>query len=62
MIRVLMIFLLLLASVYLGIQLNRDPGYLLIAINHWTVETTLLVAIFALIISFFISRYPANNS
>ncbi|HHF7345668.1 TPA: heme biosynthesis HemY N-terminal domain-containing protein [Legionella feeleii] len=52
MIRVLMIFLLLLASVYLGIQLSRDPGYLLVAINHWTVETTLLVAILALIISF----------
>lgn len=54
MIRVLMIFLLLLASVYLGIQLSRDPGYLLIAINNWTIETTLLVAAFTLIMAFFL--------
>lgn len=52
MIRVLMIFILLLASVWLGIQLNRYPGYLLIAINHWTIETTLWVAIIGLVILF----------
>ncbi|WED42507.1 heme biosynthesis protein HemY [Legionella cardiaca] len=52
MIRVIMIFIVLLASVWLGIQLNRDPGYLLIAINQWTIETTLWVAIIGLILAF----------
>lgn len=52
MIRALLIILLLFVSVWLGIQLSQDPGYLLIAINHWTVETTLWVAIAALVLMF----------
>lgn len=52
MIRVLLIFVLLLISIYLGLQLNHDPGYVLIAINHWSVETTLSVALFALLLLF----------
>ncbi|KTD64347.1 heme biosynthesis HemY N-terminal domain-containing protein [Legionella spiritensis] len=52
MIRVFFIFIILLASVWLGIQLNRDPGYLLIAINHWTIETTLWFAILAVVFAF----------
>ncbi|MDP1603115.1 MAG: heme biosynthesis HemY N-terminal domain-containing protein [Legionella sp.] len=54
MIRVIFIFILLLASIYLGIQLNKDPGYLLIAINQWTIETTLWVALAALFLSFIV--------
>jgi len=54
MIRILFIFLLLLASVWLGIQLQHDPGYLLITINQWTIETTLWVAVAGLILCFFI--------
>jgi HemY protein len=50
MIRVLIAFIVLLGAVLLGIQLNYDPGYVLIAINHWTVETTLWVAIFGLLL------------
>lgn len=53
MIRILIIFIVLLASVWLGIQLNRDPGYILIAINQWTIETTLWVAIIGVILAFF---------
>jgi len=48
--RTLITFLLLLASVYIGVQLQHDPGYLLIAIHHWTIETTLWVAIPGLIL------------
>lgn len=54
MIRLLIAFIVLLASVWLGIQLSHDPGYLLIAINRWTVETTLWVAIIGLIVAFFL--------
>jgi HemY protein len=48
------VFVLLLISVLIGVQLSHDPGYLLIAINHWTIETTVLVAVLALLISFFL--------
>lgn len=57
MIRLFFIFIVLLISVWLGIQLSHDPGYLLIAINHWTVETTLWVAIILVLISFFLLHY-----
>lgn len=54
MIRLLVAFLILFAAVALGIQLNKDPGYVLIAINHWTIETTVWVAIFSLVLLFII--------
>lgn len=54
MIRLLIIFIVLLASVWLGIQLSHDPGYLLITLNHWSIETTLWVAIIAVILLFFL--------
>lgn len=56
MIRVFIAFIILLVAVFLGIQLNKDPGYVLIAINHWTVETTLWVAIFGLMLLFLITH------
>ena len=52
MTRFLFIFLVLLASVGIGVQLQHDPGYLLITINQWTIETTLWVAVIALFLSF----------
>lgn len=52
MIRIFLVFLLLLASVYLGLQLKHDPGYVLIAINHWTIETSFWIAIASLLIVF----------
>lgn len=54
MFRMLLIFVVLLASVWLGIFLNNDPGYVLIAVQNWTIETTLWVGILVLIIAFFI--------
>lgn len=54
MIRVLLLFLLLLASVLAGVHLSKDPGYVLIAYNHWTIESTLLVAFIAMLVLFFI--------
>lgn len=54
MMRLLFAFLILLGSVALGIQLNKDPGYILITINHWTIETTVWVAVFSIIILFMV--------
>lgn len=50
MIRAIFLFILLAASIALGIQLQNDPGYVLIAINHTTVETTLWVGLFIVIL------------
>ncbi len=52
MIRLLMGFAILLAAIILGVQLSKDPGYVLIAINHWTIESTLWIMISGLLISF----------
>lgn len=57
MIRILFAFFVLLAAVFLGIQLNYDPGYILIAINHWTIETTVWVALFALLFLFLLVHF-----
>lgn len=54
MIRTLVIFLVLLIAVIIGVQLSHDPGYLLITINHWSLETTLWFALIALIFIFFL--------
>jgi uncharacterized protein HemY len=54
MIRTLLIFLLLLASVCLGVQLHNDPGYVLIALNHWTIESTVWTMLATVLCVFFI--------
>lgn len=38
-------FLVLFAGLLAGIQLNKDPGYVLININHWTIEMPLWLLI-----------------
>lgn len=52
--RLLLLFIVLITSVWLGVQLNHDPGYLLISINHWTIETTLWFALLSALILFFL--------
>lgn len=54
MIRILFLLVLLLASVLLGIQLRHDPGYVLISINEWIIESTLWFTLLGLILFFFI--------
>lgn len=54
MMKMIWIFLILLLSVWIGSHLEDDPGYVLIAISHWSVETTLWVAAIALILAFFV--------
>lgn len=52
MIRLLLFFFLLLGSVFLGVSLGKDPGYVLISVNHWTIESTLLVSLLIVAIAF----------
>lgn len=48
--RIITIFCLLFASLYFGIYLQQDPGYVLIMIHHWTIESTFWVAAAVIII------------
>lgn len=50
MVRLIFFLLIILAAAWMGITLQKDPGYLLITINKWTLETTLSVAIITLLI------------
>lgn len=50
MIRFFLYFILLILFVWIGILIYRDPGYILITYQHWSLETTLWFAIIAIIV------------
>lgn len=52
MMRILLILLLLFASTWLGLHLHGDPGYVLLVFRDWTLETTVWVAIAAIMLTF----------
>jgi len=54
MMRMLFILILLLVSGWLGIQLSKDPGYVVITINQWSIETTVWFAVISIVIFFFL--------
>lgn len=54
MIRTLLIFILFSGSIWLGLQLHQDTGYVLISLNHWSIEATVLTMLITLLIIFFI--------
>ncbi len=47
------IFLLLIAFA-LGVQIQKDPGYVLISLQNWSIETSMWTAVAALLILFFL--------
>jgi len=52
MIRMLLILLVLFVSIWLGLYVHGDPGYILLVFRHWTLETTVWVAGGAVVLSF----------
>lgn len=44
----------LFAAVGLALILKEDPGYALLSIGHWTIETSVAVFVFFLIVAFFV--------
>lgn len=48
----ILLFLLLLLSIWLGLEMAQDTGYILITYRHWSIETTLWVALISLIVLF----------
>lgn len=49
--RLFLFILIIAASVWLGIQIKQDPGYVLLASQHWTVEMPLWFGALALLLS-----------
>lgn len=47
-------FVLLLLAIWLGLEMSRDAGYVLIAYRHWSLETSLWAAVASVIIIFVI--------
>ncbi|OGO94039.1 MAG: hypothetical protein A3F41_04610 [Coxiella sp. RIFCSPHIGHO2_12_FULL_44_14] len=47
-------FVLLLMSIYLGIEVSKVPNYVLITYHHWMIETSLWVAVLCLLVLFFV--------
>lgn len=54
MITLIIFLVVLFISVWLGVNIHTNPGYVLIAYQHWTIETTFWFALFSLIILFFV--------
>jgi HemY protein len=50
MMRLLIVFIVLLCSILIGLQFSHNPGYVLIAFNHWTIETTLWFALLTFLV------------
>ena len=46
--------ILLLLSVYLGIEISKEHNYVMIIFDHWVIESSLMVAVVVLIILFII--------
>ncbi len=47
-------FILLLVAIWLGLWISKDSGYVLISYHHWSLETSLWIALAIVAISFFI--------
>lgn len=49
--RFIILLLILIAAVWLGIQINKDPGYVLLAYHQWTVELPLWFAFIVFVLT-----------
>ena len=52
--KICLFFVILLASVFIGLQIEKDPGYVLIAIQNWTIETPLWLAVVLILLTYFV--------
>lgn len=50
LLKTIFLFIILLISVYLGVHLQRDSGYIILFVNGWTIETSLWIAILFFIV------------
>lgn len=46
------LFTILILSTLLGVYVQKDPGYILISYQHWTIETSLWIGVLILLLAF----------
>lgn len=49
--KIVILYLLLVVAVVLGLHLNKEPGYVLIALGNWSIETSLWFALASLFVA-----------
>ncbi|OGV28089.1 MAG: hypothetical protein A3E88_05375 [Legionellales bacterium RIFCSPHIGHO2_12_FULL_35_11] len=54
LVKFIFIFLLFLASIYVGVYLAHDSGYVLISYDNWTIESTLFITIILILLVIFV--------
>lgn len=55
--RLLFYVIVLCLAIYLGVTLNKNSGYVLIAYHHWTIEMSLWFAIIAILAAYFFLHF-----
>lgn len=50
--RLIILYAFLALAIYIGLHVGKDPGYVFIALGHWTIETPLWLAAVVLVVSF----------
>lgn len=55
--KIIFYFLILLASIWLGVKIHASSGYVLLAYKTYTLETTLWVAVIAILVTFFLCYF-----
>jgi HemY protein len=52
--RLILLYVFFVLAIYVGLHIQKDPGYVLVSLGHWTIETPLWVALTCLLLGFFI--------
>lgn len=52
--KMILLFIVLLCSIWAGLQISHNPGYVLVALSHWTVEAPLWFMIIIIILAYLI--------
>lgn len=55
--RFLVFLILLTASVWVGVEIAKDPGYLLLVYKQWSIEMPLWFALFAILLIYFVVHF-----
>lgn len=58
--KIILYFLIILASVWLGIKIYQHPGYMLLAYQHWLIESTVWFFLLVLLLLFFLFHFLLN--
>jgi HemY protein len=58
--RIILFFLLVLVVTWLGLQIYKQPGYIVIFYRHWSIETTVWFLVLSILVVFFLLYFLLN--